>query len=1086
MRVTTLIMSLLLALLPATAALAGSLNKIQGDTDIQRLEPGKQIERKFAGGDSHSYQISLVSGQYVKAVVLQKGIDLIVKVVAPDGKPVMSIDSPNGNQGPEPIHMVAEASGSYMLKIESFETGAAAGDYELRVIEVRESVKDDRALEESLKLFAESIRLNGEKNFEAAVQAAERALALREKVRPAELHGVGEYLKLVIDTSNNLAAQHNRKGDYAKAEPLYQRSLALREKSLGPDHPDVATSLNNLGVVFYRRGEYAKAEPLYLRSIAIREKALRPDHPDTATSINNLGAVYEAKGDYVKAESLYQRALAIYEGAKAEDSGMAQAISNLALLYSKKGDYAKATTLLQRSLEIRVKALGPEHPAVADSLNTLAVFFHNNGEYVKPEPLYLRSLEIRVKSLGPEHPDVANSLNNLGELYRARGEHAKAEPLLLRALQIRVKAQGEENADVAMLLNNLALLYEEKGEYAKAEPIYQRALAIYEKVLGPEHPNVVTLLGNLAAMYEAKDDLTQAVAFRLKAADISERLIAYNLAAGSEKEKLLYLSTFSGETQRTVSLHVHLAPNDRATLRLALTTILRRKGRALDAMADIFGALRRRLNPEDRALLDQLANTRSRLATLVLGGPARTSLAQHQAEIKRLEEQSEKLEAQISMRSAEFRVQSDPVTLESVQAAIPPGAALVEFVSYYRYDAKKKRSGSQSYVAYVLKNQGEPLWADLGEAEKIDAAVRSFRDALRDPDRADVRPLARAVDEKIMQPVRALLGGARALLISPDGALNLVPFGALVDEQNRYLIEQYSLTYLTTGRDLLRMQTRSALSEGVMVVANPDFGDLTTAGSNRGLEVKKGDAGITQQIVKNPVDFSQVEFGPLPGTADEAKALKTILRGASVLTEKRATEAALKQISRPAILHIATHGFFLEDVAINPSQSSSRGLSIRSDNPGQSIDAGAQTVNPLLRSGLAMTGANQLKSGDDDGVLTASEVAGLNLWGTKLVVLSACDTGVGEVKNGEGVYGLRRALVLAGSESQVMSLWPVSDEGTRDLMIGYYRGLQAGQGRSEALRQVQLSMLRSKNRKHPYYWASFIQSGEWANLAGKR
>ena len=135
---------------------------------------------------------------------------------------------------------------------------------------------------------------------------------------------------------------------------------------------------------------------------------------------------------------------------------------------------------------------------------------------------------------------------------------------------------------------------------------------------------------------------------------------------------------------------------------------------------------------------------------------------------------------------------------------------------------------------------------------------------------------------------------------------------------------------------------------------------------------------------------------------------------------------------------------------------------------------------------MALAGANQGASGTDDGILTAFEAAQLDLWGTKLVVLSACDTGVGEVKSGEGVYGLRRALILAGAESQVMSLWPVSDRSTRDLMIGYYKGLAQNEGRGDALRRVQLQILRGKVRSHPYYWASFILAGEWANLKGRR
>jgi CHAT domain-containing protein len=226
-------------------------------------------------------------------------------------------------------------------------------------------------------------------------------------------------------------------------------------------------------------------------------------------------------------------------------------------------------------------------------------------------------------------------------------------------------------------------------------------------------------------------------------------------------------------------------------------------------------------------------------------------------------------------------------------------------------------------------------------------------------------------------------------------------------------------------------------------------------------------------------------FGRLRGSAKEGAKLKKLLPDATILTAEEATETALKRAASPSILHISTHGGFLED-APPPEANDQRGLLIRSDGSDGALPPNMQVENALLRSGLFFAGANRGQSGDDDGVLTALEAASLDLYGTKLVVLSACDTGVGEVKNGDGVYGLRRALVLAGSETQVMSLWAVSDEGTRELMVEYYKRLLKGEGRGEALRQVRLLMLASHKRQHPYYWASFIQSGEWANLDGKR
>jgi CHAT domain-containing protein len=353
----------------------------------------------------------------------------------------------------------------------------------------------------------------------------------------------------------------------------------------------------------------------------------------------------------------------------------------------------------------------------------------------------------------------------------------------------------------------------------------------------------------------------------------------------------------------------------------------------------------------------------------------------------------------------------------------------------------------------------------------------------------DVKPLARKVDELVMQPVRRLLGNTRRVFIAPDGSLNLVPFAALVDEKGRYLVKRYHFTYLTSGRDLLRLQDHLPNKTEMMIIANPDYGPMGGEVAGRGIKslkpvvVVKGKATAPANEEVAPtdaIDFSQIEFPALAGTEQEARALKAMLPEATMIMREQATKAAVQQVNAPNILHVATHGFFLEN-AVSGSADEASGASI----DGQSNASAMRIKDPLQRSGLALAGAN-LHRNDDNGILTALEVSGLNLWGTKLVVLSACETGVGEVQNFNGVIGLRRALFLAGSESQALSLWKVDDEATRDLMIDYYTRLKAGQGRSEALREVQLRMLASKNHRHPYFWASFIQSGEWANLDGKR
>jgi tetratricopeptide (TPR) repeat protein len=295
-----------------------------------------------------------------------------------------------------------------------------------------------------------------------------------------------------------------QRGRYSGAKPLLERSLAIREKTLGPEHLDLANSLNNLAELYYNQGQYAKAEPLFERALAIREKALGPEHPDVAQSLNDFALVGYNQGQYAKAEPLLQRALVIREKALGpEHPDLAESFNNLALLYDNQGQYTKAEPLFERALAIREKTLSPGHPDLANSLNNLAVLYDNQGQYAKAEPLFERALAIREKALGPEHPDLADSLNNLALLYDNQGQYAEAEPLYQRAVVIFEKALGPEHRAVANSLNHLAELYGNQGQYAKAEPLYQRAVTIREKALGSEHPNVATLLENYALCLQA-------------------------------------------------------------------------------------------------------------------------------------------------------------------------------------------------------------------------------------------------------------------------------------------------------------------------------------------------------------------------------------------------------------------------------------------------------------------------------------------------------------------------------------------------------------------------------------------------------
>jgi CHAT domain-containing protein/Tfp pilus assembly protein PilF len=939
----------------------------------------------------------------------------------------------------------------------------------------------------SLNNLAELYKAMGK--YSQAEPLYQRSLAIREKVLGKEHPDVAASL-------NNLASLYQDMGNYSQAEPLYQRSLAIKEKVLGKEHPLVASSLNNLAGLYQVQGNYSQAEPMYQRALAIKEKVLGKEHPLVASSLNNLAALYQAQGNYSQAEPLYQRSLAIREKVLGKEHPLvASSLNNLAALYQAQGNYSQAEPLYQRSLAIKEKVLGPEHPDVATSLNNLALLYQAQGNYSQAEPLYQRSLAIKEKVLGPEHPDVATSLYNLAALYQAQGNYSQAEPMYQRSLAIREKVLGPEHPYVASSLNNLAELYRAQGNYSQAEPLYQSSLAIYEKVLGPEHPAVATSLHNLAGLYWAKGDIARTLELRTRSTNIEESNLDLIFTIGSEARKSAYIATLSGTTDATISLHIQAAPDNSRAARLALTTTLQRKGLILDAVTDNLQTLRQNLNPEDQATLDQLATTRSQLAALIFNKPENTPLEQYRQQVATLKAQADQLEDTLFGRSAEFRTKSQPVTIEALQQLIPADAALVELVLYYPLNPKATKRdetwGNPRYVAYILHSTGEPKWVDLGEAEPINQAVEDFRKALRS-EYSDVQPDARTLDEKLMQPIRKLLGNTRTILLSPDSQLNLIPFAALVDENNRYLVENYSITYLSSGRDLLRLQNHSKSRSEPFIVANPDYakpGDpasvrlVARGGVSQNADAQPGNPSAKADRTRSTDNRSpfnltqQIDFVALPATAKEAEAIAPMLPGVKLLTGSQATENAIKQLSSPQILHIATHGFFLQDVPLvaPPDFSTSPLLEgTRSAQPNIRT-----SENPLLRSGIALAGANPRQSGSEDGILTALEAAGLNLAGTKLVVLSACETGLGDVINGQGVYGLRRALAIAGAESQLISLWAVKDYGTKNLMVNYYKRLMTNEGRSEALRQTQLEMLKNPDYQHPYYWAAFIPSGDW-------
>jgi CHAT domain-containing protein len=993
-----------------------------GQRDVA-LAPGEAIERLLSRGEEHRYHVALAADESVNLVVEQRGIDVIVETRGPDGAAIAAFQNEITSRGEEGVLLVSVASGTYTIAVRSATTPTERGSYAIRLTSRRRATAPDRALQEAFTLRTRAAGLEEAAKVAEARVLLERALAIGEAVRGSDDPLVGA---LLFDLAGN--ALESR--DDARAESLNQRAIAVLEKTGGRDNPYVAMARSRLALLLEHAGQGPKAEALLRESMETIERTLGPEHPWYAVCLTTQANLRLDAGDLERAEAIDRRGLAILE--KIGDTHAARyagLLNNLGEIYRRQEDYARAETFLQRATDLTLELEGPESFHASLDYQNLGIVAREHKEYDKAIDYNVRALSIRQRTLGPEHPDIAPILNNLANIQHAIGHDAAALDL------------------------------------------YFKALRIWEKTRGPYHPGLLNAVGNLARTYASAGDIANAIAYQRRADAIIEAQLSLNLAAGSERQKLAFAASVADRTDRTISLHLLQAPGSGEAGALAALVLLQRKGRVLDAMTDAFASMRQRASEaKDRELFDQLNVTVADLSRLSLSAPGGSANA-----IKDLESRRDQLEAEISQHSAEFRSRVQAVTVEAVQGALPEDAALLEFTVYRPFDSRAVRNaeayGTAHYAAYVLRKRAAPVGVDLGPAAQIDEAIDALRQALRDPKRADVEERARTVHAQVLTPLSAALRGVARLLVSPDGDLNLVPFEALVDEHGHYLIESYAISYLTSGRDLLRLQVPRTTRSDPIIVADPLFGEPgetghpspAPAGGLAALQARRHGT-VSQRSGTGGGDLATMYFAPLASTAEEARAIKALFPESTLLTGTRATKAALRRVEAPRMLHIASHGFFLQD----PAEA------------------------PLLRSGLALAGANLARSASgggqpgDEGILTALEASGLNLWGTRLVTLSACDTGVGEVRNGEGVYGLRRAFVLAGTETLVMTLWSVSDYITRETMASYYAGLRAGLGRGDALRLAKLAMLQRKGRRHPFYWASFIQSGEWANLDGRR
>jgi CHAT domain-containing protein/Tfp pilus assembly protein PilF len=883
---------------------------------------------------------------------------------------------------------------------------------------------------------------------------------------------------------NNLAVVYKEQGKLAAAEVQLREALKVQEAIFGVDSVAAAAFANNLGEVQVRQGRYAEGEVLYRRTLQITEQALGAEHPDVANQLSNLASLFSYQGRGAEAEGLLRRALAILERAFGPDHpNVATAANNLAHAISLQERRQEAEVLYRRSLAIRQARFGGDHPSVAVALDNLAAALHQDRRFAEAEPLARRSLAIREQSLGLAHPLVGNSLNNLASLLDNLQRHAEAAPLLERALAVREAALGASHPEVAVTVHNLASHHLDRSEWGAAYAAFKRASDIW--------------IGRPSATSTVSED-DQRIEMRNNSDPFLGLVVAaYHTAQGSGEAEALQLRAEAFERSQWVMGAGAASAIARMSVRVAA---------ADDGLAELVRErqdLVQQVEATDRALIaavSQLSQARSPDTEAAL-------LQREAASSARLKE----IDRDLVARFPEYATLTvtAPLSLAGAARLVRPDEALLFFVP----------TKDATYLWGVTRSETRWIKIPLGSKALGDhvKALRCGLDAVgewqgegakrcmeltgtpRAPGANDILPfdLARA-----HELYRALFGQVSDLIVDKhvvvvaSGPLSSLPFHVLVAseptqntlaEPSKYaradwLARRTAISVLPSVSSLSalrRIEQNSQASSPFLGFGNPllSGGDgtdrrawarqscLTPAASKpakvAGRTIARPPSAARRGLLAD-VDVLRQQ-APLPETVDELCAVARLLRApeSSVYLGERATESTLKALSasgdlrRARILHFATHGLLA----------------------GETEGIARSRAEPAL-----MLTPPKQASDEDDGLLTASEVAQLKL-DADWVVMSACNTAAGDKGDVEALSGLARAFFYAGSRALLVSHWYVDSDAAVTLTSGAFGQLQANPslGRAEALRRSMLAVMDKGGRNaHPAYWAPFVVVGEGA------
>lgn len=880
---------------------------------------------------------------------------------------------------------------------------------------------------------------------------------------------------------NNLAAVHMDLGEFSEAKELNEQAVELIRKLQGPESGPFAKMQANLAVIDRVLGQEREAEQLLRSSIRILQKIGADEEKSLANVYMNLATLYQANGEVAKAETLYLETIRIYEKLFGVDTiEPARARGNLATLYQSVSQWDKAIAEHQRSLKVFQTRLGAESLDAARSMANLANIATLQEKPELAEELYRQVLAIREKKLGANHPDIALTRLALGLALVELKRMPEAREQMELSLRIRREAIGPESREVADTLTSLGLLEVRNGQPQQGMLFLEQAFGLRTKILPEWHVDVAMAHANKARALGAQQNWKAAAAEFASSRRGIRNYINQVLPTLADQEQVDFL-------RRNDEPHLHGAlglalqlPLDQVIVRESGEWALNGKAVVQQSVAERALLARDRNDPQLKVISVELQRVRKQLATL-----ANQTTGQAAAKQKELVAQERELARQVSLRSGRAPV-SAWVGLDEVRAKLPAKGVFVNFVRWHPFDytsGKPAKEKADRYIAWLMRADQEAIqFLDLGECDVIDRAITEARTELNRAPKslpelgekgaeAELRKSLLPLTELILKPILSKAGNVEHLLLSPDSMLWLVPWCALPVEGEKYLLEEMDLCYLVSGRELVEQAKHEAAGVPVLF-ADPAYDLEPNAVLAATREVFRQAANANPQP-EQTIRSMKSRLGAverLPATLLEANAVQPSIKeftakDSQLYSDKFALEAVFKALRQPRVLMLSTHGFF-RDASVTAGGDSTQG-------------------NPLLGCGLMLAGCNrppvQLVTTAEDGVLTALEIVETDLRGTELVVLSACETGLGTVRNGEGVAGLRQAFQLAGAQAVVSTLWSIPDRDSALIVVEFFQQLASGSPKAAALQKAQLKRLNSRRDRsgaaHPFYWAAWTLTG---------